>query len=458
MVEPTFCSGLADLASRYRGFIVDQWGVLHDGATPYPEALEGLAELRAAGKRVVVLSNSGKRAAINEQRLAGLGIAADLYDALVTSGEATWQALARRSDPVFAGLGRRCVLWSRTGDRSLVDDQGLEVVADLEQADFLLLGGVEDDARLEQFTAALEQAAARDLPMICANPDVIAVQPGGGFGIAPGAVARHYEDLGGRVVYIGKPHRPVYELCLETLAPLLVGRDPGGRRFGRPRHRRRRRHGPRDRADHGRHPRAAVRPGAWPQRQCGRTRPAGGGLWRPARLGPAALSLALDRRADPLLEHVADDRQAVVAEIDLAVEDEARHAEHARRQGVADRRLQDSGGCGIVECRREACRIEPDLARDLSAGRVVEGRDAIGKKRLEQPPAEAFDRAEAAGSGGGKREPPGLEAHVLRLAEGHAIVVRPAAGIEAPYAQSYCPESGRPWNGSAPRAWNRSAL
>ena len=223
MVEPTFCSGLADLASRYRGFIVDQWGVLHDGATPYPEALEGLAELRAAGKRVVLLSNSGKRAAINEQRLAGLGIAADLYDAMVTSGEATWQALARRSDPVFAGLGRRCVLWSRTGDRSLVDDQGLEVVADLEQADFLLLGGVEDDARLEQFTAALEQAAARDLPMICANPDVVAVQPGGGFGIAPGAVARHYEDLGGRVVYIGKPHRPVYELCLETLAPLSPG-------------------------------------------------------------------------------------------------------------------------------------------------------------------------------------------------------------------------------------------
>ncbi len=71
MVEPTFCSGLADLASRYRGFIVDQWGVLHDGGAPYPDALEGLAELRAAGKRVVLLSNSGKRAAVNRQRLAG---------------------------------------------------------------------------------------------------------------------------------------------------------------------------------------------------------------------------------------------------------------------------------------------------------------------------------------------------------------------------------------------------
>jgi HAD superfamily hydrolase (TIGR01459 family) len=220
MVEPTFCSGLADLASRYRGFIVDQWGVLHDGGAPYPDALEGLAELRAAGKRVVLLSNSGKRAAINRQRLAGLGIAADLYDALVTSGEATWQALAGRSDAFFAGLGRRCAFWSRGSDRSLVDDQGLEVVADLEQADFLLLGGIDDDARLEHFTAALERAAGLELPMICANPDVVAVRPGGGFGIAPGAVARHYQDLGGPVVYVGKPHRPVYELCLQTLAPL----------------------------------------------------------------------------------------------------------------------------------------------------------------------------------------------------------------------------------------------
>jgi HAD superfamily hydrolase (TIGR01459 family) len=223
MVEPTFCSGLADLASRYRGFIVDQWGVLHDGATPYQNALECLRELRAARKRVVLLSNSGERAAINRQRLAALGIRGDLYDAVVTSGEATWRALAERGDPIFAGLGRRCVLWARGGDRSLVEGQGLEAVADLGRADFLLLGGIEDDARLEQFTAALEQAVAGDLPMICANPDVVSVQPLGRLGIAPGAVARQYEELGGQVVYVGKPHRPVYQLCLETLAPLPPG-------------------------------------------------------------------------------------------------------------------------------------------------------------------------------------------------------------------------------------------
>src|SRR5688572_13974381 len=102
MIEPTFCSGLADLAARYRGFIVDQWGVLHDG------------------------------------------IDASLYDAVVTSGEATWQALAGRTEPFFAALERRCILWSRYGDRSVVEGLPLEVVERVDDADFLLLAGVED--------------------------------------------------------------------------------------------------------------------------------------------------------------------------------------------------------------------------------------------------------------------------------------------------------------------------
>jgi HAD superfamily hydrolase (TIGR01459 family) len=217
MIEPNFCSGLADLVSRYRGFIVDQWGVLHDGARPYADALHCLAQLREAGKRIVLLSNSGKRTSVNGARLAEIGIDAALYDALVTSGEATWQALAERADPFFQALGRRCFLWSRTGDRSTVEGLSLEVVERVDDAEFLLLAGVEDAARLEDFGAQLEAAAARGLPMVCANPDIVAVLPGGGFGMAPGALAHHYEQLGGRVRYVGKPHRPIYQACLEAL-------------------------------------------------------------------------------------------------------------------------------------------------------------------------------------------------------------------------------------------------
>jgi HAD superfamily hydrolase (TIGR01459 family) len=217
MVDPTFCAGVAELAARYDHFIVDQWGVLHDGHAPYPDAIDCLRQLQAAGKRVVLLSNSGKRTWVNRVRLKEIGFEDRLFDAVVTSGEATWRALADRTDPFFQELGRRCILWSRYGDRSLVERLDLELVARAADADFLLLGGIEDAARLDDFLVALESAAGRDLPMVCANPDIVAVQANGAFGTAPGAIARHYEGLGGRVFYVGKPHRPIYELCLEAL-------------------------------------------------------------------------------------------------------------------------------------------------------------------------------------------------------------------------------------------------
>ncbi len=224
MTEADFCAGVADLAARYDHFVIDQWGVLHDGHVPYQGAIACLRSLRAAGKRVVLLSNSGSRTRVNRARLREIGFAEELFDDVVTSGEATWRALADRTDAFFADLGRRCILWSRYGDRSLVGELDLEVVATAEHADFLLLGGVEDSAQLEDFLAVLESAARRDLPMVCANPDIVAVIAGGTFGMAPGTVARHYEGLGGRVFYVGKPHRPIYELCLETLGnPVRTG-------------------------------------------------------------------------------------------------------------------------------------------------------------------------------------------------------------------------------------------
>ncbi len=222
IAEAEACASLALIAPRYKGFIIDQWGVLHDGGAPYPSAVACLQALRAAGKRVVLLSNSGKRAAFNQARLQAMGFTADLYDAVVTSGEACWQMLKDRQDPLIRKLGRRCVLWSRDQDERHVEGLDLELVPDASSADFLYLAGVADFATLEPFLPDLTTGAARGLPMICANPDVIAIYPGDQRGMAPGGVARHYESLGGEVFYIGKPHRPVYERCLAELPGLAA--------------------------------------------------------------------------------------------------------------------------------------------------------------------------------------------------------------------------------------------
>ncbi len=220
MSVTAFADGLADIAARYDGFIIDQWGVLHDGGEPYPGAIDCLTALRAQDVRIVLLSNSGKRAAHNGRRLAEMGYVDHLFDAIVTSGEACWQALHDRDAPEFAGLGKRCYLWARGDDLSHVEGLGVEVVERAEDADFLYLAGVPDYAEMEVYLPVLEVGAGRGLTLICANPDIVAIYPNGGRGMAPGGVARRYEEMGGNAIYVGKPHRPVYDLCLKRLGDL----------------------------------------------------------------------------------------------------------------------------------------------------------------------------------------------------------------------------------------------
>ncbi|MGI9434640.1 MAG: TIGR01459 family HAD-type hydrolase [Geminicoccaceae bacterium] len=220
MNETIFAPALDAVAARYHGFVIDQWGVLHDGGAPYPGAIDCLRSLREMGKQIVLLSNSGKRAEHNGHRLAEMGFGHDLFDAIVTSGEACWQALFDRTDPAFARLGSRCLLWARDSDTSHVNGLDLDLVDRADDADFLYLAGVPDYAELDGYLEALVIGARRGLPLICANPDIIAIYPNGGRGMAPGGVARHYEGLRGEVIYVGKPHRPVYELCLQKLEGL----------------------------------------------------------------------------------------------------------------------------------------------------------------------------------------------------------------------------------------------
>src|SRR5260370_21258042 len=104
----TLLTGLREIAPRYDGFVLDLWGVLHDGSAPLPGVLDALARLKAAGKRLAVLSNAPRRAALVASRMTELGIPPQLYDHVYSSGEEARQPLERPADPFYAALGRRC--------------------------------------------------------------------------------------------------------------------------------------------------------------------------------------------------------------------------------------------------------------------------------------------------------------------------------------------------------------
>jgi HAD superfamily hydrolase (TIGR01459 family) len=211
-------TSVAALARDFDGFIVDQWGVLHDGTKAYPGAIDCLRQLRAAGKHVVILSNTGRREAANVELMAKMGFDPALYDRIVCAGEDARDAIQRRTHAFHARLGFKYFAFTRGDDVSLLAGLGLQRVGTVEEADFLMVIGIESPRMtLDDYEPLLAAGAARDLPMVCANPDVTRVSPEG-LVDAPGALARRYEALGGAVFYHGKPYPAIYAACLEALS------------------------------------------------------------------------------------------------------------------------------------------------------------------------------------------------------------------------------------------------
>src|SRR3954453_18483396 len=178
MPEPRFAGGLSALADRYDAFVLDQWGVLHDGANPYPGAIAAVEELVRRGKKVALLSNSGRRAAKNRERMASFGFDPDWFAAIVTSGEACWRLLHDRPGPPWDRLGRRCHLLTIGGDLGVVEGLDLELVDDPARSDFILASGLETWQTPEDLRPVAEAGTARGLPLVCSNPDIVAVSPG----------------------------------------------------------------------------------------------------------------------------------------------------------------------------------------------------------------------------------------------------------------------------------------
>lgn len=215
---PAQLGGVRELAPLFDAFLVDQFGVLHDGVRPYPGAVDALAALRQTGRPVALLSNSGRRAAPNEARMLKLGFRPGSWDHFVTSGEVAWRRLSaslgqrREGEPKL-----RCLFLARGGDRSAIEGLPVQLVESGDEADLVLLSGSETD-RFDpgHYRRLLHPAAARKVECICTNPDKIMLTPEGPRPGA-GALADFYAGMGGPVTWIGKPYPEIYEAALALL-------------------------------------------------------------------------------------------------------------------------------------------------------------------------------------------------------------------------------------------------
>lgn len=220
---------VGEVAALCDTVLVDQFGVLHDGHTPYEGAREALIALRGDGRRVVLVSNSGKRAAANTDRLERLGFGPGCFDLVMTSGEVA-HALIRSGHialPASHDARPRCLVIDRGGGREALAGLGLAFTERAEEADLVVIAGSRaDEVPLDETMAALAPAARRGVPALCTNPDRHMLTP---VGIRPGAgaIAALYERAGGSATWIGKPHAAIYEAIDRALGGIDWSRTLG---------------------------------------------------------------------------------------------------------------------------------------------------------------------------------------------------------------------------------------
>jgi HAD superfamily hydrolase (TIGR01459 family) len=201
------------LGLSYAAWLVDIWGVMHNGMRAFPSAVDATRRFREQGGIVVLLSNSPRPSPPLQHQLGSLGVVDQCYDTTVSSGDLTRHELAKhagarvfhlgpeRDLPIFARIDVTCV--------------------DAENAELIVCTGLFDDETEtpDDYGALLKQLSARDLTMLCANPDHL-VERGHRLVYCAGALAHLYAEDGGKVIYAGKPYRPIYELAEETIAEL----------------------------------------------------------------------------------------------------------------------------------------------------------------------------------------------------------------------------------------------
>jgi HAD superfamily hydrolase (TIGR01459 family) len=201
-----FKENLLEIYQDYTYFIIDIWGVIHDGTEIYPGVIENLQKIRKSGKKICFLSNAPRRSVRAETLLNNFGITKDLYDFILTSGEATFLYLQENED-----LDPRYFYMGPDKDLDLLDGLDYQMTK-MSEAKFIVNTGLGDEfLTVESRQKDLEDGIKYNLPMICVNPDLIVVKQSGLTILCAGLLAKKYQEMGGKVMYFGKPYQSVYD-------------------------------------------------------------------------------------------------------------------------------------------------------------------------------------------------------------------------------------------------------
>jgi HAD superfamily hydrolase (TIGR01459 family) len=205
--SPAFTSHFSTLAPAYDVVLCDVWGVVHNSVVAFADACDALTRFRQQDGTVVLITNAPRPSTVVMTILDGLKVPRVAYDAIVSSGDVTRAVIAGRAGQRVFHVGP---------ERDVPMFEGLDApLAGVESADYVVCSGLFDDTTEtpQDYAMLIAAMRARELPMVCANPDIV-VERGETLVYCAGAIADAYAAAGGSVLYAGKPYRPIYEQAL----------------------------------------------------------------------------------------------------------------------------------------------------------------------------------------------------------------------------------------------------
>ena len=205
---------LAEIYKNYDTYIIDLWGVIHNGIRLNSKAIEAVEKLIQNKKKVIFLTNAPRPCKEVKIFLRNLEIDEDLLENVFSSGEAAMLSLQEKKyGEFFFHLGPE-------KDNSIFFNIKEKKVS-IEKCNFILCTGIinnhEED--LSYYKKLLKNHTSKKL--ICTNPDLI-VHRGNTVEYCAGTIAQIFESLGGKVIYFGKPYKEIYKMCLSDNKKIIA--------------------------------------------------------------------------------------------------------------------------------------------------------------------------------------------------------------------------------------------
>jgi len=205
---------LSEIFHLYDIFVIDLWGVMHNGIALNSKAVEVVENLSKNSKKIVFLSNAPRPRSKVVEFLKKLRMNDKFLSHVITSGEAAMYAINENK------FGKKFYHLGPPRDQSLFQKVVKNKVA-LDKCDFIVCTGLFDDHEddLNYYKELLKDHTSKKL--ICTNPDLI-VHRGNVEELCAGSIAKIFEALGGEVIYYGKPYTEIYKMCFNKGEKVLA--------------------------------------------------------------------------------------------------------------------------------------------------------------------------------------------------------------------------------------------